>query len=137
MNGSFELRAQSARIKAWLPRLREQRDEAEERYHQLEQLLQDEKAALTELLDAADVLDGNGSKPAPPAKPAKPKPPPVPEGMKRCPTCGETKNRNTGYYRNRTAHDGVQNACKDCDRARTTEARERRKAEAAKAPVAS
>lgn len=127
MNGSFELRSEASRIRSWLPRLREQRDEAEERYHQLEQLLQDEKAVLVELLDAADRLDGNETGKVSEAPRPSPAPKPAQPGAKLCPGCGETKDREGGFYRNRTAHDGLQNRCKECDRARTRGDRERKR----------
>ncbi len=100
---SFELRAQAARIRAHLPNLREQRDEAEERLRELEMLLTDEKAAVKDLSDEADRLDGRE--------------PSVPEDAKRCSDCGRRRGR-AEFHRNASASDGLQSRCKGCYRER-------------------
>lgn len=88
------LRAQAARIKAYLPTIQERRMILAAELAELETLLRAERAELTKLMDEADRL---GPK-------------------KRCPRCAKWK-APTEFNRNRAAHDGLDGCCRSCKRA--------------------
>lgn len=113
------LLSQAARCRAYLPTLRELRDEAEKRFHELDRLLTDEREAVKDIMDEVDAMDGK--QPAPSSEPV--------ETSKPCEECGEPKDLSE-FQRHPTSRDGRVKTCRDCLKAR-------RETEATGAAVAS
>lgn len=97
---AFSLRAQSARIRAYLPVLKERRVVLTAELHELENLIRAERAELVKLMDEADQLGP----------------------VKLCPRCLERKTL-AEFGKNRAAYDGVDSYCRPCRKTYRLEAR--------------